>query len=157
MKCDKVGVGKNFFFCCHLNREIHRSEQADHMPLHAFRMHIPRRPTSFPILPNPSMPRFFLKSSIPSPYSFFGHLPCRISIELTCKKRDTASICAMASSATDTDAAAGVFKTFMPLLSAKGTSILSSPTPPRPITLSFFPASITSFVTFVADLTIMQS
>jgi len=51
----------------------------------------------------------------------------------------------------------GVFNTRMFLLSAWTTSMLSTPTPPRAMTLRFVPALMTSFVTFVAERTMMQS
>lgn len=40
---------------------------------------------------------------------------------------------------------------------AASISILSTPAPALPITLRFFPASITSAVTFVSDLTMRAS
>lgn len=40
---------------------------------------------------------------------------------------------------------------------AASISMLSTPAPALPITMSFFPASITSAVTFVSDLTMRAS
>jgi hypothetical protein len=45
----------------------------------------------------------------------------------------------------------GVFITITPRAVAAGTSTLSTPMPARPTTFSFLPASITSFVTVVAE------
>jgi hypothetical protein len=61
------------------------------------------------------------------------------------------------SSATEIADAIGVFRTGIFLSPARATSMLSTPTPPRAMTFSFVPASITSRVTFVADRTMMQS
>ena len=47
--------------------------------------------------------------------------------------------------------------TRMFLAVAAGMSMLSTPAPALPITLSFWPAAITSAVTFVSDLTIRPS
>ena len=45
----------------------------------------------------------------------------------------------------------GVLSTTMPLAVAAGISILSTPTPARPITFKRVEASITSFVTLVME------
>ncbi len=65
--------------------------------------------------------------------------------------------CAKTNSATDCDDAAGVLITASPLSRAYFTSILSIPTPARPITLRFGHASITSVRTVVALLTNIAS
>ena len=51
----------------------------------------------------------------------------------------------------------GALTTRIPLLEASSISMLSTPTPALPITLSFFPLSISSFVTGVPLLVIIAS
>ena len=60
---------------------------------------------------------------------------------------------AKTNSATDSEEAAGVLITCNPLSRAYSTSILSIPTPPRPIILRLGQASIKSLRTLVALLT----
>lgn len=49
------------------------------------------------------------------------------------------------------------FMTMIPLLVASLQSMLSTPVPARPMIFSFFPAAMTSAVTFVADRTMSPS
>ena len=65
--------------------------------------------------------------------------------------------CAITSSATDCEDAAGVLITISPLSRAYSTSILSIPTPPLPIILTDLQWSIISFLTCVALLTKITS
>lgn len=109
------------------------------------------------MLPKPRMPQVLPLSSMPFENSFFGHFPARISSEPRCRKRLTANMCAMASSATEAAEAPGVLSTGIPFSFANAVSMLSTPTPPRAMTFSFVPASITSRVTFVAERTMMAS
>ena len=95
---------------------------------------------------------------MPLAYSFFSCLNLvspSSGIERLDLKRDLTNEkrCANTISATEMDDAAGVFATSIPLLLAYSTSILSIPTPPRPINFKLGHLSINSFLTFVALLT----
>ena len=71
--------------------------------------------------------------------------------------RASANIIAMACSAVVMELPNGVFITTMPRCVAAGTSMLSTPMPARPMTLSFVAASMTGFVTLVAERTARPS
>ena len=71
--------------------------------------------------------------------------------------RATANMRAMVCSAAETTLEVGALQTMMPRSVAASESMLSTPTPARPMTLSFAPASITSRVTVVAERTMSPS
>ena len=66
-------------------------------------------------------------------------------------------MCPIASSATDIVLPVGALTTGILRLEAAATSILSTPTPARPITLRFAPFSMTFAVTFVLPRTMSAS
>ena len=65
--------------------------------------------------------------------------------------RASATSSPTACSAAETTVDSGAFATTIPRRVAASTSTLSTPTPARPITLSFAPRSISSAVSFVAE------
>ncbi len=71
--------------------------------------------------------------------------------------RAQASMRAMVCSAALTMFDVGALHTMTPRSVAASTSTLSTPTPARPMMRRFFPASMTSRVTFVADRTMRAS
>ena len=71
--------------------------------------------------------------------------------------RAVASMSAMVCSAADTTLESGALHTMMPRSVAASRSMLSTPTPARPIILSLVPASMTSRVTVVAERTMSAS
>ncbi len=120
--------------------------------LKAFR----RLATSPPTRPTPMMPRTLPFISTPVYLERF-HSP--LCIESWAKGMFLARVSSMAQvcSAAESMLADGVFMTSMPFSVAAGTSTLSTPTPARPMTRSFLPASITFLVTLVPDLMIRHS
>ena len=95
-----------------------------------------RRATSRPMRPRPRMPSFLSRSSAPCS-DFFSHFPaCMVALARgSC--RASAIMRPSASSATAMAFAPGVFITTMPRRVAASASMLSTPTPARPITRSF--------------------
>ena len=92
--------------------------------------------TSRPMLPRPTMPSVFPRSSVPRNLRF-SHLPDLVDA-LACEESSgpATSIRASVCSATDTALPPGVFITSTPAAVAAGSSTLSTPTPARPITRS---------------------
>ena len=115
-----------------------------------------RRATSMPMRPRPSTPRVLPRSSLPC-NDFFSHLPACIRASARHRWRAIASIMASACSATATAFAPGVFMTAMPLRVAASRSMLSTPTPARPITRNFLACSSRASSTCTADRTIRAS
>ncbi len=106
--------------------------------------------TSWPMFPKPTRPTVFRKSSCPLAKRFFSHLPDLVAVIAGTSCRCRASIRPMVSSATATELPPGVFITVTPFRVAASTSMLSTPTPARPMTFSFPGFSSTSAVTLVA-------
>ncbi len=102
------------------------------------------------------MPSVFPRSSTPCS-DFFSHLPaCMLPLAAgIC--RASASIRPIVSSATAIAFAPGVFITTMPRRVAASASMLSTPTPARPITRSFGACSISASSTCTADRTTSAS
>ena len=96
------------------------------------------------------MPRVLSASSTP-PYLERSQRPSLSAAWACGMLRAQAIIMAIVCSAAVSTLLAGAFTTMMPRLLAAATSTLSTPTPARPITLRFVPASITSAVTLVAE------
>ncbi len=109
-----------------------------------------------PMRPSPTMPSVLPRSSVPCS-DFFSHLPARVVESARQRCRASASISAMVCSATATAFAPGVFITAMPALVAASRSILSTPTPARPITRNFCALRSTCAFTSTADRTISAS
>ena len=102
------------------------------------------------------MPMVLLKTSLPS-RAFFSHLDCFMNMFACGMLRVRAIIMAMVCSPVVTVLPPGVFMTTMPCLLAAGMSMLSTPAPARPMTLSFFPAEMISGVALVAERTTRPS
>ncbi len=96
------------------------------------------------------MPRVLPFSSMPVNLERF-HSPFFSDASAHTTLRASDSIMAIVCSAADMMLAEGVFITRMPRRVAALTSTLSTPTPARPITFKFFPASTTSAVTLVPE------
>ena len=108
-----------------------------------------RRATSSPMRPRPTMPSVLPRNSVPCSI-FFSHLPlCSAAVAFGIW-RAIVIIRPSVSSATATALAPGVFITTMPRLVAASASMLSTPTPARPITRSFGACSSSSGVTCTA-------
>ena len=88
---------------------------------------------------------------------FFSHLPARVERSAAGIWRASASISEIACSAVVTELPNGVFITTTPRWVAASTSILSTPMPARPTTLSRGAAASTSAVTLVAERTARPS
>ena len=102
------------------------------------------------------MPSVLPRSSAPCRL-FFSHLPACI-VELAAGSlRASASISPIVSSATATAFAPGVFITTIPRRVAASASMLSTPTPARPITRSFGACSISASSTCTALRTMSAS
>ena len=95
-----------------------------------------RSATIEPTLPQPMTPSVLPVSSTPMKRDF-SHLPAWVERSAAGNWRASANIIAMACSAVVIELPKGVFMTTMPRWVAAGTSILSTPMPARPITLSF--------------------
>ena len=112
--------------------------------------------TPLPIRPMPITPRVLPFNSTPV-YCLRFHSPfCRVSLA-TGIWRAIASIIAKLCSVAALVLPPGELITTMPLAVAAATSILSTPTPARPIIFKFLAASITSAVTLEAERTINAS
>ena len=111
-----------------------------------------RLATSMPILPRPTMPSVLPRSSVPCS-DFFSHLPACVVESARGRCRASASISASVCSATAMALPPGVFITAMPRLVAASRSMLSTPTPARPITRSFGALSIMAASTNTAERT----
>ena len=104
--------------------------------------------TSRPILPSPTVPKTLPYNSTPIKSSrcqsrFLSEMPA--GTMLRAKANNSAMVCSAAAIVFPS----GVLRTNIPFRVAASTSMLSTPTPARPITLSCFAASITSAVTLV--------
>ena len=112
--------------------------------------------TSWPTRPAPTRPSVRPRSSAPlkRPRS---HSPRRTEASAPGTPRTTESISASVSSAADTVLPAGALSTAMPRSVAASRSILSTPTPARPITFRLWASANMSESTFVALLTIKPS
>ena len=104
--------------------------------------------TSRPILPIPTMPNILLRSSVPTKACLF-HSPLFIALSPTEIFRESVSIIATVCSAADMVLTSGVFMTTIPRRVAAGISILSTPTPARPMAWRFSADAIISSVIFV--------
>ena len=111
-----------------------------------------RSATIEPTLPQPMMPRVLAVSSTPMKRDF-SHFPAWVERSAAGSWRASAKIRPKVCSAVVIALPKGVFITTTPRLVAAGTSMLSTPTPARPTTLSSVPALITSAVTLVAERT----
>ena len=112
--------------------------------------------TSPPTRPTPMMPRTLPLSSTPVYLDLFHSPLCMDSWAngmFLAMARSIAQEC----SAAERMFAEGVFITSMPFSVAWGTSMLSTPTPARPMTLRLAPASMTLAFAFVPDLMIRAS
>ena len=109
-----------------------------------------RSATIAPMLPQPISPSVLLLTS--TPWNFdFSHLPALVEASACGIRRAIASISEIACSAVVTELPPGVFITTTPRAVAASVSMLSTPTPARPITLRPPAASRTSRVTLVAE------
>src|SRR5215472_4230229 len=115
-----------------------------------------RRATSIPIRPSPTIPNVLPRSSVPCS-DFFSHLPACIHSFARHTCRAIASIMASVCSATATAFAPGVFITAIPLRVAASRSMLSTPTPARPITRNLCACSSSPASTCTAERTINAS
>ena len=102
------------------------------------------------------MPSVLPLSSVPCS-DFFSHFPACISSLARPMWRAMASIKARVCSATAMALAPGVFITAMPLRVAASRSMLSTPTPARPITRSLWACSSSSALTCTAERTMSAS
>jgi hypothetical protein len=116
-----------------------------------------RRASARPIRPTPRMPSVFPSSSIPFAKLFLSQAPPFIEASARGICRARANMSPSASSATDTDDAAGVLSTRTPSASAAATSMLSTPTPPRTTTFSRSPAARWRASILVAERTTTAS
>ena len=87
----------------------------------------------------------------------FSHLPAWVERSAAGNCRASAIISAIACSAVVMELPNGVFITTMPRWVAAGTSMLSTPMPARPITLSRAASARSAFVTLVAERTARPS
>ncbi len=87
----------------------------------------------------------------------FSHLPAWVDLSAAGIWRASANIMAMACSAVVMELPCGVFMTTTPRWVAAGTSMLSTPMPARPTTLSFGAAARISAVTLLAERTARPS
>jgi len=102
------------------------------------------------MLPNPTRPTVLRNSSWPPANRFFSHRPDLVEAMAGTSCRRRTSIMPMVSSATATEFPPGVFITTTPFRVAASTSMLSTPTPARPMTFSRPGCSMVSAVTLVA-------
>ena len=115
-----------------------------------------RSAVSVPILPRPMMPSVLPANSVPCRL-FLSHLPARVVWSAREMWRAMAIIRPSVSSATETALAPGAFITTMPRRVATSTSMLSTPTPARPITRMLLAASISAASACTAERTISAS
>ena len=115
-----------------------------------------RRATSSPMRPSPTMPSVLPRSSLPCS-DFLSHLPSCIPALARGMERHMAIIRPSVSSATATALAPGVFITTMPRRVASSASMLSTPTPARPIMRSFGAAASNFASACTAERTISAS
>ena len=102
------------------------------------------------------MPRVFSDNSVPVNFER-SHLPAFMEAVAAAVLRAAASMRHMVCSAAETTLDSGALHTMTPRSVAASRSMLSTPTPARPMTFSFSPASMTSRVTVVALRTIRPS
>src|SRR5262245_18537355 len=116
----------------------------------------PYRATCPPTLPRPTMPSVLPSSSTPT-FVERSHFPARIWASARAISRALARRRAKACSAADVTLPSGAFMTMTPRRLAASTSMLSTPIPARPMSLSLGPASMTSLVTLTALRTMRPS
>src|ERR1039457_4620162 len=112
--------------------------------------------TSRPMLPRPTMPSVLPRSSVPMNFRF-SHLPDLVDALARGMERASDNVSARVCSATETALPPGVFITRTPAAVAAGSSMLSTPTPARPITRSFGAAESIPPFTITALRTINAS
>ena len=117
---------------------------------------IARLATPEPMRPMPMMPSVFPRSSTPTYFLRFHSPFCIVSFAIG-MLRASASIIAIVCSVAAIVLPPGELMTMMPFAVAAGMSMLSTPTPARPIILRFFARSMTSAVTFDAERTMSAS
>ena len=115
-----------------------------------------RDATSWPMRPRPMTPRVLPRSSAPVS-RFLSHTPFFIAASAAGTARASASMSAIACSATLTLFAPGEFITTMPRAVAADTSTLSTPVPARAITRRRGASAITCPSTLVALRTMSAS
>src|SRR4029077_19725083 len=115
-----------------------------------------RLATSDPTLPSPTTPSVLPRTSVPMNLDRV-HSPRFTEASACGTHRARAKRSAMVCSAAATMLPRGALTTRIPLRVAAGTSMLSTPTPARPTTRSFRPASSTGAVTRVSLRTISAS
>ncbi len=106
--------------------------------------------TSCPMLPKPTSPTIFRKSSWPPAKRFFSQAPDLVAATAGTSCRCRASIMPMVSSATATELPPGVFITVTPVPGGRLDVDVVHPHPGAPMTFSFPGVSSTSAVTLVA-------
>ena len=112
--------------------------------------------TRKPMRPSPMTPSVLSCTSTP-PQRDFSQRPAFKALWACGMLRAQASSMAIVCSAAESTLLWGAFTTTMPRLVAASTSMLSTPTPARPITLRRVPASMTSAVTLAAERTTRPS
>ena len=117
---------------------------------------IARLATPEPMRPMPMTPSVLPRSSTPTYFLRFHSPLCIVSFAIG-MLRDIASIMAIVCSVAAIVLPPGELMTMMPLAVAAGISMLSTPTPARPMILSFSARAMTSAVTFEAERTISAS
>ena len=115
-----------------------------------------RLATPEPMRPMPMTPSVLPRSSTPTYFLRFHSPFCIVSLAIG-MLRLIASIIAIVCSVAAIVLPPGELMTMMPRAVAAATSMLSTPTPARPMILSFAALSMTSFVTFDAERTMTAS
>ena len=115
-----------------------------------------RRATCMLMRPKPTIPKVLPRNSVPCS-DFFSHFPACINSLARPIGRAIANIIAKVCSATAIAFAPGVFMTAMPCRVAASRSMLSTPTPARPITRSLRALASNSAVTSTAERTMSAS
>jgi len=148
----KSELASTFSFVVISTKNIHWSERrivCQHMHPNAN----PRRATSFPILPRPRMPRFFLYQFNTLSIFFLRPLALTLSIVLTFRKRDTARH-VRKSELCNRHRDREVYLNFNTFTLRKRHIDVVQPDTRERITLRFFSNFYYFFVTFVAERTI---
>ena len=109
---------------------------------------IARFATSRPIRPKPTIPSVFSLSSTPMNFERFHSFFFRLAFACG-MLRASESIMAIVCSVAARVFPSGALATMIPCRVAASISILSTPTPARPMNFSFLPASITFALTSV--------
>ncbi len=115
-----------------------------------------RRTTSCPMLPRPTTPSVFPRSSVPT-YFTLPQSPLLVELAACGMERAIAIISPSVCSATETALPPGVFITRTPAAVAASTSIFSDPVPAFPITFRCGAAANNSASTLIALRTISAS